>query len=143
MTRFNLCLFFIGWVPCWFRLQTKATHAKAANQSHTCKALLQATAHGARTTGFCFVGFHVGFQLSGRSPWERYRGGPCWVPCWFPSCRVWGSHHGKGTAGGPCWVPCWLSCWVPAAWVWGEATMGKISVKFHVGFQVSCVQNSF
>ena len=45
----------------------------AANQSHTCKALPQATAHGARTTGFCFVGFHVGFQLSGRSSWERYR----------------------------------------------------------------------
>jgi len=27
----------------------------AANQSHTCKALLQATAHGARTTGFVLL----------------------------------------------------------------------------------------
>ena len=124
----------------WYRLGSMLV--SAANQSHTFKASLQATAHGARTTGFCF-GFHVGFQLFqgmgrvtmgkvpwrsmlasmlasvfvssfqgmgevtafrawGRSPWERYRGDPYWVPywlhCWFPAARVW---DGKDTMGSP------------------------------------------
>ena len=113
----------------------------AATQNHTCKALLLATAHGARTTGFCFVGFHVIFRLSmyggghhgkgtmgvhvgfhvgfqplgygGGHQWERYRGGPCWLPCWLP-----------------CWFPCWFR---------GHHGKGTIEfqVGFHVGFQLS------
>ena len=130
MIRFKLIFFYIGWVPCWFRLQAKATHTHAHTHARTharthththakpcCKRRLAENGHttgvvfGGSTTGFCCVGFHVGFQLNlmgevimekvpwgsvgfqlpgyGRGPWERYHRGPCWVPSWFPASRVW------------------------------------------------------
>ena len=86
----------------------------AANQSHACKALLQATAHGARTKGFCFVGFHVGFQLSG------YGGG----------------HHGKGTMGVHVGFHVGFQLSGYEGGHHGKGTMG-VHVGFHVGFQLS------
>ena len=111
----------------------------AANQSHTCKALLQATAHGARTMGFCFVGFHVGFQLSGYGGGHHGKGTMgvhvgfhVGFHAGFQLSGYGGGHHGKGTMGvhvgfhvgfpgGPCWVPCWLPCWFPGVRVWGRS----------------------
>ena len=115
MTRFSLCVFLnIGWVPCWFRLQTKATHAKPC-----CKRRLTM----GKVPWGSMLGSMLVFRVWGRSPWERYCGGPCWVPCWlpcwFPVFRVWGRSPWERYHGGPCWLPCWLPCWFPAVRVWG------------------------
>ena len=72
MITFNLC---------FFLYQLGFMLVSAASQSHThskpcCKQQLTEHGHstGVVSMGFCFVGFHVGFQLSGygggHSPWE-------------------------------------------------------------------------
>ena len=114
MIRFKLIFFYIGWVPCWFRLQAKATHTHTHARTHApththakpcCKRRLAENGHttgvvfGGSTTGFCCVGFHVGFQLNGRG------------------------HHGKGTMG---------VRWFPASRVW-ERTMGKVPSRSMLG----------
>ena len=47
---------------CFFKYRLGSMLVSAANQSHTCKALLQATAHHGKGTMGVHVGFHVGFQ---------------------------------------------------------------------------------
>ena len=82
----------------------------------------------------------------------------CWLPCWFPAFRVWGRSPWERYHGGPCWVPCWsmlasmlASMLVSSFQGMGEVTMGKVPwgsmlgsmlaslgvhVGFHVGFRV-------
>ena len=99
MITFHLC----------FLYQLGSMLVSAASQSHThskpcCKRRL--TEHGQSTgvvsTGFCYLGFHAGFQLSG------YGGG----------------HHGKGTMGRK------LRAGPPGAKAMG--TLTGFQVRFHV-----------
>ena len=81
-----------------------------------CKQRLTENGHstGVVSTGFCFVGFHVGFQLSG------YGGG----------------HHGKGTVGVHVGVHVGFQLLGYGGGYDGKGTVG-VYVGFHVGFQLS------
>ena len=132
----------------FFKYRLGSMLVAAANQSHTCKALLQATAHGARTTGFCFVGFHVGFQLSGYGGGHHGKGTVGFhvgFHVGFQLSGYEGGHHGKGTMGvfvssfqnmGSMLGAMFASMLGSSCQGTGEVTMGKIAVGFHVSFFV-------
>ena len=129
MTRFNFC----------FSYRLGSMLASAASQSDThskpcCKLAENGHSTGVVSTGFCFVGFHVGFQLPGYvrgHHGRRYRGDPCWVPCLGEVTMgkaLWGVHVGF------CWVPLRSMLVQGTGGSHGKGTVG-VHVGFHAGFQ--------
>ena len=117
MTRFNLFFLNIGWVPCWSRLQTKATHAKPCCKRRLTEhgqrgfvllasmlvSSFRGGHHGKGTVGIhvgCHVGFHVGFQLPGYGG-GHHRKDTGWVPCWRHVSFQW---TGCSRRTFPCWL---------------------------------------
>ena len=111
MTRFNLYFLYIGWVPCWFRLQTKATHAKPC-----CKRRLME--HGQR--GFVLLASMLvsSFQGMGEVTMEKVPWGSMLVSS-FQGMR-------EVTMGKVPWGSMLASMLASSFQGMGEVTMGKV-----------------